>query len=212
MISAFVMPEQVELFHGKLTLSIRSPLFFFWLLANDFTYNTDWLFVKFLIYIYCYQHHGFAFSLCIQLSFIEHHQHKPLVRIILLCSGIFAEHRLRTNFLVRTKTANCSMCNCSVFESIMSYSCSHARRLSDFVLEQTCVAFIIPVVLLQSTISFLVSEWCWWFYQAHSTWSKFQFTGWCVLDKLKCNVLQFIRYNILPTGQTLNLSCYDLWI
>ena len=130
----------------------------------------------------------------------------------LLCSNIFAEHLLRVNLLVRTKTANCSMCNCSVFESIMSYSCSHARRLSDFVLEQTCVAFIIPVVLLQSTISFLVSEWCWWFYQAHSTWSKFQFTGWCVLDKLKCNVLQFTRYNILPTGQTLNLSCYDLWI
>ena len=118
MISAFVMPEQVELFHGKLTLSIRSPLFFFWLLANDFTYNTDWLFVKFLIYIYCYQHHGFAFSLCIQLSFIEHHQHKPLVRIILLCSNIFAEHLLRVNLLVRTKTANCSMCNHSVFESI----------------------------------------------------------------------------------------------
>jgi len=112
MISTFVMHDQVESFHEKLTYPLVC-----WLLANDFTYN-DLLFEKFLIYIYCYQHHGFAFSLCIQLSFIEHHQHKPLVRIILLCSGIFAEHRLRTNFLVRTKTANCSMCNHSVFESI----------------------------------------------------------------------------------------------
>jgi len=36
----------------------------------------------------------------------------------LLCSNIFAEHLLRVNLLVRTKTANCSMCNHSVFESI----------------------------------------------------------------------------------------------
>lgn len=142
----------------------------------------------------------------------------PLLSHNFLCLNIFAEHLLRMNLLVSTHLStgvllfnqNCTVpCVFSVLvESIRLFVQSWI--MSQFVLERIWI-FSIVLLFLQFCCKVLFLSWpqnatdVLSFYQAHSTWLKFQFTGRCVPDKLQCDVLQFTRYNILSTGQTLSL-------
>jgi len=114
---------------------------------------------------------------------------------------------------------HCTMCILSACWKQLRLSCSHARECHIFSGTNLNIRYCFYYSCSSAAkyyffpgLRMLLT-----FYQAHSTWLKFQFTGWCVPDKLQRDVLQFTRYNILSTGQTLNLHVmifeynYEIW-